>query len=154
MGYPYSWHKSSFAGILGPGPQSLNLTTNKEFDLHGQIDSELFFAGFSKLDLKSLIRASIQRILMTEPGERVMLPEFGCNIRKFCFEPNTKVLEIEIKNEILTALNRWEPRITVESINIVDIAEDSKINIIVPYKINGTDISDKINYIFSKKSIK
>ena len=36
-----------------------------------------------------LIRQSIATILDTEPGERIMLPSFGCGLRRYLMEPNT-----------------------------------------------------------------
>jgi len=139
MGYPYSWHNSSNYGIKGPIPPSVN---------YG--NSEYFYSGFSDNDdYKSLIRASIYRIMITDPGERVMLPEFGCNFKKYIFEPNDTISEIEIKTEITRAIERWEPRITIKDISMY--SENHRLNVNVNYIINGTDMSDSFNYVFSLK---
>lgn len=154
MGYPYSWHARSNAGISGPTPQSFDYKNHKrDFDLYGHSDQERFYAGFTSLDYKSLIRASIQRILMTNPGERLMLPDFGCDLRKFVFEQGDSILGTRIIQEICRALNKWEPRITVGNVDI-QMMEDNRILVIVPYVINGTDIEDTINYVITshKKS--
>lgn len=148
MGYPYSWNNNSNAGIEGPCPQSMDVNTiKKDFDLYGRSDTETFFAGFTKLDYKSLIRASLQRIMMTSPGERVMTPTFGCDLRKYIFEPNDSVLEIDIKFTIIKAIQEFEPRVQLKDIEIQ--REDNRLLIIVPYNIKGTDMSDQISYILS-----
>lgn len=151
MGYPYSYQNNNNAGIYGPVPPSLDSNTvAREFDLYGKSDSEIFYSGFTKSEYKSLIRASLQRILMTNPGERVMVPEFGCDLRKYCFEPGDTILEVELKHEILKAIQTWEPRVTVNEISIKR-TEDHRVLIVVPYKINGTDISDTLNYSLKER---
>ena len=35
------------------------------------------------------VRQSIETILDTEPGERIMLPTFGCGLRRYLMQPNT-----------------------------------------------------------------
>jgi phage baseplate assembly protein W len=58
------------------------------------------------------VRQSILIILDTEPGERVMLPEFGCGLRRFLMQPNSAPTRAEIERAVRDALGRWEPRIT------------------------------------------
>ena len=52
--------------------------------------------------------ANAKNLLLTEPGERVMLPEFGCGLKKTIFENLTaetvKALEMRIKNSFQTFL--------------------------------------------------
>jgi phage baseplate assembly protein W len=65
------------------------------------------------------IRESIQIILSTESGERLMLPEFGAGLKRFLFEPNTVATHRLIEEKIEQSLVIWEPRIRVESIDIL-----------------------------------
>jgi uncharacterized protein len=65
------------------------------------------------------IRESIYLVLMTRLEERVNLPDFGSNLGVFLFEPNTVTTRHLIENEILRALSRWEPRISVDSVDVV-----------------------------------
>ena len=57
------------------------------------------------------IRQSIYIILMTRMKERAMLPDFGCNLHEYIFEVPDSEFEIEIGNEIIEALTKYEPRI-------------------------------------------
>jgi phage baseplate assembly protein W len=61
---------------------------------------------------------AIRVILTTEPGERLMLPEFGAGLRGFLFEPNVAATHRLIEERIQFALRRWEPRIAVETITV------------------------------------
>jgi len=65
------------------------------------------------------IRESIQVILLTRPGERIMRPDFGAGLEAYLFEPNTVTTRHLIQDRIVKALARWEPRIAVQSV-VVD----------------------------------
>src|SRR4051794_30169112 len=64
------------------------------------------------------IRQSIEQILDTEPGERIMLPDFGCGLRRYLMEPNTLTTRTAIGKDIESALNRWEPRILLTGVEV------------------------------------
>jgi uncharacterized protein len=64
------------------------------------------------------IRQSIEQILDTEPGERIMLPEFGCGLRRYLMEPNTLTTRTAIAKDIETSLTRWEPRIQLTDVAV------------------------------------
>ncbi|HTU64208.1 MAG TPA: GPW/gp25 family protein [Polyangiales bacterium] len=51
----------------------------------------------------------IRQVLLTSPGERADLPEFGCGVRRLLFAPNTEALAPTAKVLILQALRRWLP---------------------------------------------
>lgn len=142
MGYPYTWQIPINGGITGPRPPTMEITSSDNV----LEKKEVFYTGFSDSEYKKLIRASLQRILMTEKGERVMLPEFGCDLNKYIFEPRDRILEVEIKAEIMQAIEKWEPRITIKSIDI-NFVNGNALVISIPYIINGTDLSDTINYV-------
>ena len=64
------------------------------------------------------VREAIQVILLTEPGERVRLPEFGAGLGRFLFEPNIPATHIAIARHITQSLMRWEPRIRVAQVEV------------------------------------
>src|SRR5512134_148277 len=65
-----------------------------------------------------LVRQSIETILDTEPGERIMLPTFGCSLRRFLMAPNTAATRTAMRGEITDALTTWEPRIRLTSVEV------------------------------------
>jgi uncharacterized protein len=70
------------------------------------------------------VREGIRVVLMTEPLERVRLPEFGAGLGRFLFEPNVASTRQLIRDRITRALEQWEPRIQVESIVVEPDAPD------------------------------
>jgi phage baseplate assembly protein W len=104
------------------------------------------------------IEESIRIILSTLPGERIMLPDFGCNIRKLVFEVANSTLSAELNHIIYHALLEYEPRIKVISALVMDnsvengvlyveinynvIATNTRHNMVYPfYYLEGTNIS-------------
>jgi hypothetical protein len=95
------------------------------------------------------VRQSILLILGTEPGERLMRPDFGCHFRNLVFEPNSTSIARLAEFQVRDALLRWEPRIEVEF-----VAVDSRINgeygstlsIQVHYRIKENGIRDRLQF--------
>lgn len=64
------------------------------------------------------IRQSIYLIIMTVPGERVVRPTFGCRIHELIFDPINGKTAITAKRYVEEAIQRWEPRIDIEEIDV------------------------------------
>jgi len=61
---------------------------------------------------------SIYIILSTAPGERVMRPEFGCRIHEYIFDPANSSTAAAVEQAVKSALDRWEPRITLTEVTV------------------------------------
>lgn len=64
------------------------------------------------------IRDAIRIILLTERGERVMVPDFGAGLKRYLFEPNTVATRRLIEEEITQAIKRWEPRVKLDTVTV------------------------------------
>lgn len=64
------------------------------------------------------VQQSIWLILETEPGERLMRPDFGCGLRRYLMKPNTSATRALMQRDIERALSAWEPRIKLETISV------------------------------------
>lgn len=89
------------------------------FPVHLQGNKTLAFSNGAES-----IRQSIQLILLTERGERLMLPEFGAGLKRFLFQPNTVATRRLIEEEITNALELWETRIKLENVQVEADAQD------------------------------
>lgn len=69
-------------------------------------------------DMAAVIN-SVTNILNTSPGERFLVPEFGINLKKFLFQPVSEAVANSIGAAIITGLERWEPRLTVDHIKVL-----------------------------------
>ena len=99
-------------------------------------DSASGAVGYSEYEEN--IRQNITIILGTKPGERQMLPGFGCRIHEMMFAPNTRATSAIVGHHVEEALVRWEPRIEVISVTAEPDAAGS-IRVEVEYKVRATD---------------
>ncbi|WP_226841916.1 GPW/gp25 family protein [Enterobacter cloacae complex sp. I2] len=63
------------------------------------------------------IRQSVQDILSTPTGTRVMLPEYGSDLLTLVDAPDDRLTQIRLVMATAVALDKWEPRITVQSVS-------------------------------------
>ena len=78
-------------------------------------------------------------ILLTPLGQRVMRPEFGCQIHDLIFAPDNATTWGLAAYYTEQALKRWEPRITVEKVRAYsDAGQPGRLLIDVRYQINAT----------------
>ncbi len=91
------------------------------------------------------IRQSLRIMFSTQPGERIMRPEFGCDLQSAVFENISEDLLADISAKINDSILRDEPRVTVESLQLTqDKAQPSQLNLQLTYRIRGTDSAGQI----------
>jgi uncharacterized protein len=90
------------------------------------------------------INNSLHILLNTAFGERVMRPEYGCDLRRFLFDPMNANMEAYIKKIVEEAILYFEPRIRPDSIT-VDV-RDGEMEINVAYVIKSTN--SRYNYVY------
>ena len=77
------------------------------------------------------IRSKILQVLLTAPGERVNLPDFGCGLRDLLFDPNNEILAAACEFTITKALERWlGDEILVERVDVTNDDERSQIEVV------------------------
>jgi phage baseplate assembly protein W len=81
----------------------------------------------------ALVQQSIRLILQTEPSERVMRPTFGAGLRRYLMDPNTPSTRAQIALDVQAALQTWEPRITVTSVQVVPGDDPAEALVTVSY---------------------
>jgi hypothetical protein len=92
------------------------------------------------------IRESLTVILLTQRGERLMLPSFGGRLRSYLFEPNTVTTQQEIRQEIKRAISLWEPRITVVSVSVDPDPNDPRAAIAtIQYQLVASQNIEQLN---------
>lgn len=93
------------------------------------------------------LEQSMRLILSTYPGERPMRPEFGSRLRDFVFRPATSENSAELSAVVRAALLRWEPRVTVEGVDVYPAPDsDGLLYIDIHYTVKATN--DRRNLVF------
>jgi phage baseplate assembly protein W len=75
-----------------------------------------------------LIKADLLILLLTNPRERVMLPEYGTPLRRLFFDPSDPIIVRKAKDMIALSLQTWEPRVAIENIYIQAKLDSSSAN--------------------------
>jgi phage baseplate assembly protein W len=70
------------------------------------------------------IKNSIKNIFLTTPGQKILSPTFGINLRRFIFEPITSFTSYRIKADILNNLPKQEPRIDLEEVTVIPVPDE------------------------------
>lgn len=65
-----------------------------------------------------LIKNNLRQLLLTNRGERVMLPDFGTNLREYLMEPMDQALFSQIKEEILESIYKYARNVNVTRLQI------------------------------------
>lgn len=95
------------------------------------------------------IRQSIRIILETDPGERVMRPDFGAGLRRLLFEPITTNTLALVQQRVEDSLTTWEPRIDVIDVAVsADEAPSGLLLITIQYSIRATNTFYNLVYPF------
>jgi hypothetical protein len=92
------------------------------------------------------VRDAIRILLVTRPGERIFLPDFGAGLDRSLFEPNTVTTRQVLKDRIQTTLQQWEPRIAVESVAVeADPADAQAAIATITYQLIATQARERIS---------
>src|SRR5450631_1183843 len=93
------------------------------------------------------IHSSLEILLSTRQGERILRPDYGCNLDELVFEPLTTTFKTYIKDLIGTAILYYEPRITVNKIELDDTGEvEGRILISIDYTVRSTN--SRFNFVY------
>ncbi len=120
---------------------------------HPDFDWDKSYPGFScthdgKVSLVKgalAIRQSILLLLSTIPGERIRRADYGCELYRLTFMPNDATTHGLAIHYVTRALEQWEPRVTIMSIDATSNDMDSsKMDINLSYKIRSLEIDDEL----------
>lgn len=92
------------------------------------------------------IKGDLLQLLLTNPGDRVMLPTYGTALRALLFRPNTSFLIDSVKQVISAAISQWEPRIVVKSIDVQNNATNASLAAADPRQNLENFLSIKIKF--------
>jgi phage baseplate assembly protein W len=114
--------------------------------------------GVAMLEEEADIASSLEVLLSTARGERVMLPQYGCNLDELVFESLDTRMKTLMADKVASAILYHEPRVHLESVRLDNSRElegvvlievtyrvkttNSRFNFVFPfYKLEGTDIN-------------
>ena len=111
-----------------------------DLPMNSSIGGNPFKLNYTTLDQAV---ANAKNLLLTNQGERVMLPTFGCDIRASIFENITPELTLSLENKIRTAFATWLPYIFINELVITDNVDDHKVYINITISLEGNQFDTR-----------
>ena len=105
--------------------------------------------GYKMLDtLKGVVKQNFKMLILTNPGERMMIPEFGVGIYTFLFEHDTPLLYSNLEARLKTQAKKYLPYVTVLDVQFRSFDNSSEfdanraLSVTVKYNIKPLNTSD------------
>lgn len=93
------------------------------------------------------VEQSLEIILSTRPGERILQPDFGCNLDQFLFEPLDRATIAKMRGIVETALIIHEPRIDIHEVTVNrDETLEGRVLINIDYTVRSTN--SRYNFVY------
>lgn len=103
--------------------------------------------SFSFDEITELIKQNVKMVLLTNPGERIMIPEFGVGILRYLFELSTigvyDVLETRIRQQLRTYI----PSINLISLSVEPLNDEQRLNVSISYEIDILNTRDQLDLL-------
>lgn len=95
------------------------------------------------------VEQSLRILLLTELGQRVMRPDFGCKAGRLVFAPGSLPMLGQLEITVREAIRDWEPRIELESVLAeADPNDATRVSVVVAYKVRATNTRDNLVFPF------
>ncbi len=106
--------------------------------------------GVEMVSAEKDIQESLGILFSTSLGERVMVPDYGCNLRDYLFQILTKSLASQMKAVVMQAIVNWEPRIHVLDVRVeIDANVTGLATLTISYAVRHTNTRSNFVYPFS-----
>ena len=86
------------------------------------------------------VKNSITNIFLTAPGEKILSPEFGLDLRRYLFEPISEFNAFAIKDDIRNRLPIMEPRIEIDRVGVIPNADLNEYQITLQINIPSLNV--------------
>jgi phage baseplate assembly protein W len=97
---------------------------------------------------KDQIKSNLINLLLTNIGERVMNPTFGCNLKKFVFEGITDLNINNLRQNLGESIALFIPEITVTDIQFIPDADNNLMDLNINYYLNTSETPDQVTVQF------
>ena len=95
------------------------------------------------------VRTAMRALLGTNPGERVMRPEFGCGLQELVFDSLDAATLARVEHTVQQALRRFEPRIDVLSVKAsIGDAAVGRLAVSIDFELRSVNRRDNLVYDF------
>lgn len=128
--------------------KDLFLDLQNSYSYNNQLNRSVQLKDLQALFDINAISQSITNILLTTPGQKILNPEFGIDLRQYIFDPVDDFATQEIQADIEEKLPNLEPRIELESVEVTANIDEQQYNIVLQINVPSLNV-----YGLSLKSV-
>jgi hypothetical protein len=101
-----------------------------------------FMLNKSMIDV---VKQNLKTLVLTDQGERLMIPDFGVGLKKFLFENINQTTKIQIESEVKTQVGKYMPYVEIRR---VDVLEDpnmtNKLVVVISFFVPALNVNDTL----------
>jgi len=105
-------------------------------------------------NMVEVVKQNFKNLILTIPGERIMIPDFGVGIRTFLFEMNDETTYGAIRSAITTQVKKYMPYIGIENVlfNVDEFNAPNSLNLAIFYNIQPLQLESVLELTIEAQS--
>ena len=107
-----------------------------------QFDTEFGYKNVK--DTQQLVKFHLMNLLLTNPGERITMPNYGIGIKQFLFENAGTGIDNKIENRVRAQVATYLGYLGLQAVQVVD-NQDHSLSLRIQYTVNSLKISDVLS---------
>jgi len=114
---------------------TVNLKLDKTIGFKYPIDTRPVRGYFTKQTGIELIKNNLRQLIKTEPGERFMLPNYGCNLRRYLMEPMDQATFSQVRDTIKNSIYKYLSNVSILKLSVFEQGDATiKVNLVCSLK--------------------
>lgn len=109
--------------------KDLKFDLSQDVSFNNQLNKQEYIKDVAALYDEEAVKNSVRTALLTAPGDKILTPEYGVDLRQYLFEPIDDFTADIIKDDIEVNLPLSEPRIVVKNVTVVGNEDDNQYDI-------------------------
>lgn len=105
---------------------------------------------FGTVKNENAIKQSVRNLIMTQFGERPFQFDIGSRVTGLLFEPFDVFTSENIRDEITNTIERLEPRVDLQNVEVILDELDDNLNISIEYTIVGEELIQTIEFLLER----
>ena len=96
-----------------------------------------------------VVKQNFKNLVLTAPGERVMIPDFGVGIRNYLFEQNDSSTFSEIRGRLTSQTKKYMPFVSIRNVQFINPEEQQNdigngVQIVITYEVVPLGLADTL----------
>ena len=130
--------------------KDLTLDLTPSYSYYNKLNKKDFLKDVLASYDAEAIKNSITNIFLTSPGDKLLNPTFGIDLKRFLFEPVDDFISEIIRDDIETKLPLMEPRVVVDEVMVDPDEDENQYNIslridVPTLSLYGLTIKSRLN---------